>query len=106
MAKPFTKVTNKYGAKHVGHYASKRESEYAAELSQLKAAGKVRAWIEQVPIRLPGGLKFVCDFLVIKSDGSVQLVEIKGMATPAFKMKMRLLQEAQPELFALLEVLA
>lgn len=99
--------TNKFNAKRTGHYSSRREADYAHELGLRKAAtnGDVLAWLEQVPIRLQGGVKYVVDFLVFKRDGSWSLVEIKGFETAQWRAKMRQLSEAHPELFARLEVL-
>ena len=98
------KPVNKYGAKRTGHYASKREATYAAELALLKQAGQVAWWLEQVPVKLPGGIKYVADFLVCMADGRTRMVEVKGMQTAAWKLKLRLLEETRPELFAILEV--
>lgn len=106
MPRPFRPVANKFGAVRTNGYASKREAEYAAELALRKAAtnGDVLDWLEQVPIALPG-TKYVVDFLVLKRDGSVELVEVKGHETPAWKAKMRALAELRPELFKRLVVL-
>lgn len=101
--RPFQPVS-KYGAKRTNGYASKRESQYADELAFLKGAGQVSWWLEQVPIKLPGKAKYVADFLVCMADGRMRLVEIKGFETAAWKLKLRLLEEARPELFAILEV--
>lgn len=107
MAKPFTNVpTNKYRAKRVGHYSSKREAAYAADLWNRKNAtnGDVAYWVEQVPVRLQGGVRYVVDFLVFKRDGTHAWVEVKGAETLAWRSKMKQLSEAHPEIFALLEV--
>jgi hypothetical protein len=98
------KPVNKYGTKRVGGYASKREAAYAAELANRKAAGEVLDWLEQVGIKLPGGSKYVADFLVFMADGTTKIVEVKGMQTDVWRMKLRLLEEARPVLFGMLEV--
>lgn len=96
----------KYGAVKTNGYASKLESRYADDLAKRKAAadGDVLDWCEQIPIRLPGNIKFVCDFLVFKRDGSWEFVEVKGKELPTFRLKMRLMAEAHPELYARLTV--
>lgn len=101
---PKFKTQPKYKAIRTGGYASKREAQYAAELERLKSNGEISGWLEQVPVKLPGGIKYVCDFMLIMADGTVKLVEIKGMETPAWKLKLRLLAECRPEIFARLEV--
>lgn len=100
--RPFkSSPASKYGAKRTAGYASKREADYA---SLLRSSVEVLTWLEQVPIKLTGGVKYVADFLVFMRDGSWKLVEVKGMETPAWKLKMRLLEAERPELWAKLEV--
>jgi hypothetical protein len=108
VTRPFKTVPrSKFGAQRTNGYASKREAEYARQLGLRKAAtnGDVLDWLEQVGIKLPGGSRYVVDFLVFKRDGTWELVEIKGFETPEWKLKVGLLAEARPELFAKLEVL-
>lgn len=104
-SRPFV-TRNKFGAVPTNGYSSRLESRYADELTARKAApdGDVVDWVEQVPIKLPGGIKYVCDFLVFKRDGSWEFVETKGKATDVFKLKMRLLAEARPDIYAKLTV--
>lgn len=77
-------------------YASKAEASYAAHLALRQRAGEVLGWCEQVPFRLPGGNKYVLDFLVFEANGECRAVEVKGMATEAWKIKSRLMSEAYP----------
>jgi len=98
------KPVNKYRAKRTKGYASKRESAYADHLGLLKLAGQVVDWLEQVPVRLPGGSKYVVDFMVIHADGSVRFVEVKGCETAAFKLKLGLLEVSRPEIFSRLDI--
>jgi uncharacterized protein DUF1064 len=95
---------NKYGAVRTNGYASKAEARYAAKLTALKASGAILDWLEQVAIKLPGGIRYVVDFLVIGLDGTVRFVEVKGYPTAAYKLKMRLLNELRPEIAKRLEV--
>lgn len=95
---------HKYKAKKTGSYASKREAQYAEQLTLLKNTGKILGWLEQVPIKLPG-TKYVVDFMIIGADGTVRFVEVKGHATEAWKLKMRMLRELRPEIADRLEVL-
>jgi hypothetical protein len=103
--RPF-KPRNKYGARRTNGYASKREAEYASLLQARKQAGDILDWLEQVPVKLPGGIRYTIDFQVIGKDGSVSFVEIKGRETRDWKMRMCLLQEARPEIYRRLEVLS
>jgi hypothetical protein len=95
---------NKFGATRTNGYSSKREAAYAANLAEMKANGEVLDWLEQVPVRLPGSTRYVIDFEVFMADGSVKFVEVKGVQTESWRIKMRLLEEAKPWVFARLEV--
>jgi hypothetical protein len=97
--------TSKYKNVRTNGYASKAEADYANHLSLLKRAGKVLDYIEQVPIKLPGKLKYVADFMVLYPDGSTRIVEVKGREDRVWKMKFALLREARPELFKILDVI-
>lgn len=102
--RPFRTVS-KYRAKRTGEYASRREAQFAAELAVQKQAGVVLDWLEQVGIKLAPGVKYVVDFQVFMADGSVRFVEIKGVQTPVWRIKLKLLEEARPWIFSKLEVL-
>jgi hypothetical protein len=104
MGRPFRPIQNKFGARRTAGYASKREAEYAAELGLRKAAGDILDWLEQVPVRLPGGTKYVVDFMVLECSGGVRFVEVKGQQTEVWRLKMRQLEELRPEIFSRLEV--
>jgi hypothetical protein len=77
-------------------YASKAEARYAAALENRKRAGEVLFALEQVPIRLPGGTKYVVDFLVFEASGDVRFIDVKGVQTDAFKIKKREIEALYP----------
>jgi hypothetical protein len=53
---------------------------------------KIVQWVfRQVPVDLPGGIRYVADFLVIYTDGHVELHEVKGFETAVWKQKRKLL---------------
>lgn len=56
-------------------------------------------------VELPGGIWYEPDFLVATKDGGYARVDIKGVRTPAYNLKMRL-YAASPVLIPLLEVKA
>ena len=66
-------------------FASKREAAYYAELRALQASGTVIQFLRQVSFHLPGGTRYVCDFLVFYADGSCSFIDVKGFETPAFR---------------------
>jgi hypothetical protein len=93
------RLRHKFGAKPTTvdgtRYASKREAAYAVQLANEQRAGKILGWLEQVPIRLPG-TRYVVDFMVFDTDGTVRFVEVKGMETPTWRAKMRAVAELYP----------
>lgn len=77
-------------------FPSKKEARYYAELKIRVAAGEVLFFLMQVPFHLPGGVKYVLDFMEFWADGSVHCVETKGVETEAFKLKKRLVEATYP----------
>jgi hypothetical protein len=77
-------------------YASKAEAAYAAYLEQLRQAGQLVGVMEQPTFRLPGGTRYVADFLCFWADGTVDARDVKGMETEGFKIKWKEVQHAYP----------
>lgn len=77
-------------------YASRAEARYAAQLDARKAAGDVVMWLPQVPLPLPGGTKYVVDFLVFEASGDARFVDVKGVETPEFRLKKRQVEALYP----------
>ncbi|MBL4853080.1 MAG: DUF1064 domain-containing protein [Robiginitomaculum sp.] len=73
-------------------FDSKKEAAYYVQLKILKRSGAVVQFLRQVPFHLPGGVKYVCDFQEFHSDGSVHFVDVKGMLTPEFKAKKKMVE--------------
>jgi hypothetical protein len=107
---PWTK--NKYNANRTEYngvmYASKREATKAQELDLLKKAGEVLEWVPH-PIYyvLPRfykfkkkyqGIKYIPDFWIKWKDGREELIDIKGFATPLFKIKEKMFNYRFPDL--------
>ena len=65
-------------------FRSKRERKRYLELMALRNAGEVKYFLRQIPFYLPGGTKYVLDFMVFWKDGEVTYEDVKGMKTPAF----------------------
>lgn len=77
-------------------FASKLEHSYKNHLEILKKEGKVLFYLMQVPIDLPGGTKYVLDFLVFYEDGDVKFIDTKGVETDMFKLKKRQVESLYP----------
>lgn len=78
------------------HFASTLEYKYKKHLDLLQAAGAVVFYLCQVPLRLTGGVKYVVDFLVFYTDGTIEFAEVKGIMTDIAKMKLKQVQELYP----------
>lgn len=77
-------------------FASKAEARYYAQLKLRQAAGEVVFFLRQTPFHLPGGVKYVADFLEFHADGSCHVVDVKGMETPAFRAKRKQVEALYP----------
>lgn len=78
------------------HFPSKLEHAYFCRLELLKRAGEVVFFLRQIPFHLPGGAKYVCDFIVFYTDGSVKFIDAKGVETSEFKMKKKMVEALYP----------
>lgn len=77
-------------------FRSKKERARYLELCALRDAGIVRWFLHQVPIRLPGNVKYVLDFLIFWKDGQETLEDTKGHRTAMFIMKKKQVQALYP----------
>lgn len=75
------KITIEDGIK----FRSKKEANYYVELKARRDVLKeVLFFLPQVPIRLPGGTKYIVDFIEFMADGSYRFIDVKGKKTPAY----------------------
>jgi Protein of unknown function (DUF1064) len=77
-------------------FASKKEAKYYGELQMAKKAGALKFFLRQIPIQLPGGARYICDFLEFWSDGQIRFVDVKGFKTPIYKLKKKMVEAAYP----------
>lgn len=91
---------SKYFAKRTEYngisFPSKREADYCAKLDALRNAGKLLYYLRQVPIDLPGGVKYRVDFVEFWPGGKVRYVDVKGMRTPVYKLKKKQVEALFP----------
>lgn len=69
-------------------FASKREARHYDKLVLLRNSGDIVFFLRQVPFHMPG-VKYVADFMVFWSNGTVTVEDAKGMVTDTYKSKMR-----------------
>lgn len=77
-------------------FPSKREARAYETLKLKKLAGEVTFFLRQVPIHLPGGIRYVVDFLTFNSDGTVHFIDSKGMRTRQYISKKRMVEALYP----------
>jgi hypothetical protein len=77
-------------------FDSKLEARFDNYLQLMQKSGKVIFYLSQVPIRLPGGTKYVVDFQVFNDDGTVEFIDTKGYETTEFKIKKREIEAIYP----------
>ena len=75
-------------------FASKSEAKRYGQLKLLQMAGEIRWFTCQVPFQLGAGVRYVSDFLIVYTDGRVEVEDVKGVETAMFKVKRRLFEAA------------
>ncbi|TDO92331.1 uncharacterized protein DUF1064 [Halanaerobium saccharolyticum] len=88
-------------------FDSKKEARFYENLKLLKAAGEVKEFelqpkfvlLEKNKDRVTGrGIKYIADFKITYSDGSVEVVDVKGHKTQVYKLKKKLLLAKYPDI--------
>lgn len=63
-------------------FDSKHEAEVYLQLDARLRAGELKCILRQVPIDLPGGIKYIADFVTIRPDMSIEaVIDAKSAAT-------------------------
>ncbi|PEJ46945.1 hypothetical protein CN692_25515 [Bacillus sp. AFS002410] len=102
---------SKYGAKKVVidniKFASKIEGDYYLHLKQLQEKCKILSFIIQPKYELQSkfekngkkwhAINYIADFEVTHLDGTVDVIDIKGMVLEAFKIKQKLFEYKYPD---------
>ena len=95
---PGTEKLNKYRNKRTNGYASIKEAAVAANLKMLALAGKIHDYHEQVPFEIVPkwkgmpAVRYIADFTFVE-NGRTVVADAKGMRTPIYKLKKRLLEQ-------------
>ena len=85
-------------------YMSKLEMQYRAHLNLLKKARLLEERVvsieEQVPYKIEINGKLIChyllDFKVEYGDGRIEYIDVKGISTPVYKIKRKLIESIYP----------
>jgi len=82
---------------HDGYtFPSKKEAAYYEQLKVCQQSGDVVFFLRQTPIHLPGGVTYRVDFLVFLADGTVEFVDVKGVITPEYLIKKKVVEATYP----------
>jgi hypothetical protein len=77
-------------------FPSKKEAAYYEALKARRDEGDVVFFLMQCPFHLPGKIKYIVDFVVFLTDGTVEFVDVKGYETKEFRLKKRLVEAEYP----------
>ncbi|MBA3051873.1 DUF1064 domain-containing protein [bacterium] len=77
-------------------FGSKKEAKYYSDLKLRKSSGEVIFFLRQVPIDLPGNVKYRVDFVEFHADGTVHFIEVKGLDVPMGKLKRKQTEALYP----------
>lgn len=77
-------------------FSSKKEANRYNTLKLLWKSGEILFFLRQVPFHLPGGVKYVCDFLIFWANGEVTIEDVKGFKTESYKAKKKIVETLYP----------
>lgn len=94
------KKRSKYGNKRTEYagkaFDSAHEAEVYKQLELRVRAGDLRGVICQQAFQLPGGVKYIADFVALKNDGTYDVIDAKSDATrkdKVYRIKRRQMRE-------------
>jgi hypothetical protein len=74
-------------------FDSRLEAKHYQHLKNLWELGTLAWFTRQVPFRLPGGITYRADFLVVWKDGRVSVQDVKGFGTRTSQIKIAQVEE-------------
>lgn len=74
-------------------FPSKKEASYYQYLKHQRALGYVLFFLRQTPFHLPGNVKYLADFTVFNTDGTVEFIDVKGKDTPLSLTKRKMVED-------------
>lgn len=105
---PDQKKRSKYNARKVRvdgiAFDSQTEANYYCRLKLLLRAGEIDGFCRQARFVVTEGrngergTEYVTDFVVFYPDGTYRIVDVKGVKTDAFRLKVKCMREKYPKL--------
>lgn len=77
-------------------FQSKKESRYYQDLLLAQRSGDLLFHLRQVPFHLPGGIRYVVDFVEFWRTGDVRFVDVKGHRTQVYITKKKIVESLFP----------
>lgn len=77
-------------------FASQKEARHYDDNLLAIRSGDLLFQLRQVPVHLPGGIKYVLDFLEFWADGEVRMVDVKGRRLPEYIRSMKMVEALYP----------
>ena len=77
-------------------FASKKEARYYEDLKLRVQSGEVLFFLMQVPMHLPGNVRYRVDFQEFHADGTVHFIDVKGRITPMYTLKKKQVEALYP----------
>lgn len=77
-------------------FASKKEAKRYQELKLLQKTGELVFFLRQTPFHLPGNAKYLSDFICFWQDETVTIEDVKGIRTPMYILKKKLVESLYP----------
>lgn len=65
-------------------FRSAKEADYYTTLKMMQKCGDLKFFLRQVPFYLPGGTKYIIDFIEFWEDGRIVFTDVKGRRLPAY----------------------
>jgi ribosomal protein L27 len=74
-------------------FPSLKERKRYIELKLLQRSGEVVTFLRQTAFHLPGDVKYVCDYTIFWTDGTVTFEDVKGQRLPMFIAKKKMVED-------------
>jgi hypothetical protein len=101
------KKRSKYGSRKTEYdgnmYDSMAEAKRAMELDVLLKCGKIARYVRQFPYAITVNGIYICTYIVDfrveeRIEGPWWIEDVKGMATPVYKLKAKLFRACYPQI--------
>ena len=93
-------MTNKYYAKVTEvdgfRFHSRKEADYYVYLRAMRTSGRIKYFLMQAPLHLPGNIRYVVDFIEVWANGEIKFTDVKGFRTAIYRLKKKQVEALYP----------